>query len=89
MNLLNLFVPIILIIDITFGSIPISDYWASGVGGKTQPYNLIDTDPTCWYEGTCPMFPPGGKLSAFPNSEEKFQHLLHNLYVYSLYILFI
>ena len=26
------------------------------------------------------MFPPGGELSVFPNSEEKFQHLLFNLH---------
>ena len=70
-----LFLPLIV-----YGGYPISDPNAATIGGKTQPYNLIDTDPSCFYEGICPMFPPGGRLSAFPNSEEKFQHLLHNLH---------
>eukprot|EP00484_Ammonia_sp_Unknown_P030926 CAMPEP_0197024200 /NCGR_PEP_ID=MMETSP1384-20130603/4811_1 /TAXON_ID=29189 /ORGANISM="Ammonia sp." /LENGTH=912 /DNA_ID=CAMNT_0042452547 /DNA_START=130 /DNA_END=2868 /DNA_ORIENTATION=+ len=53
---------------------------SSGKVADNLPYNLIDVDPICWYRGWCPCFPPGGEYSAFPNSEEKFQQILHNLH---------
>jgi len=68
------------IVDMCFASIPISDPTLSYVDRASMMYNLIDVDPACWYNGYCPMFPPGGELSVFPNSEEKFQQILHNLH---------
>ena len=44
------------------------------------PYNMIDAFPSCYWRGLCPMFHPGGELSSFPNSEEKVQHLMHNMF---------
>ena len=44
------------------------------------PYNMIDAFPSCHWRGLCPMFPPGGELSAFPNSEEKYKHVMHNMF---------
>merc|ERR550525_1867537 len=70
-------------IHVSHGGWPISDPNApSGTPNikDTAKYNLIDADPSCFHEGVCPMFPPGGQLSAFPNSEEKYQQFLHNLH---------
>ena len=44
------------------------------------PYNMIDAYPSCHWRGICPMFPPGGQLSAFPNSEEKAQQIFKNMF---------
>ena len=44
------------------------------------PYNMVDAFPSCYWRGVCPMFPPGGELSSFPNSEEKVQHIMHNMF---------
>jgi len=57
----------------------------SGTHGRSAqitrvPYNMIDAYPSCYARGLCPMFQPGGELSAFPNSEEKAQQLLHNMF---------
>ena len=63
----------------TKGSAPISDFEDDEIP-SWYPYNLIETDVSCYKVGVCPMFPPGGELSVFPNSEEKFQHALHNMH---------
>ena len=55
--------------------------WNWEGGAKVPvPYNMVDVCPSCYWRGVCPMFPPGGELSAFPNSEEKWQHLIHNMF---------
>ena len=69
----------------TYGSAPISDFESSTIPAW-YPYNLIETDVSCYKVigdnggPLCPMFPPGGRLSVFPNSQEKFQHALHNMH---------
>ena len=72
---ITVFIVIYLISTVVYGGIPISnsldDTWS-------RVYNLIDTDPRCYYNGICPMFEPGSKLAAFPNSEEKQQGIMHN-----------
>eukprot|EP01083_Nonionella_stella_P171133 583835_1 len=71
-----------LLFSIVYGGLPIS-YPGEGIKhpiSELVPYNLIDTNPSCYARGLCPMFPPGGRLSAFPNSEEKYQMILHNLW---------
>eukprot|EP01084_Bolivina_argentea_P232232 391455_1 len=80
MFLLQYCLAISLITSITFGGYPISNPHSTTLEDKTTPYNLIDTDPSCFHQEICPMFPPGGELSSFPNSEEKFQQLLGNLH---------
>eukprot|EP01084_Bolivina_argentea_P158397 275921_1 len=74
-----LFLIVSQITNIVFSGYPIS-YPNDLTRTRIPPYNLIDTDPSCWYEGVCPMFPPGGELSIFPNHEEKWQHILHNIH---------
>eukprot|EP01083_Nonionella_stella_P089890 251031_1 len=71
-----------LFVHAVHGGLPVS---YPGVGNEdfgdgSVPYNMIDTNPSCYERGICPMFPPGGRLSAFPNSEEKVQHIIHNLF---------
>ena len=80
MEILSLLLSLLTLFKITNGSVPISDYFSSSMPVSRPPYNLIDADPSCWYEGLCPMFPPGGKLSVFPNNEEKYQQLLANMH---------
>ena len=63
----------------THGSAPISAFEDTKIP-DWYPYNLIETDVSCYKAGICPMFPPGGELSVFPNSEEKFQMALHNMH---------
>eukprot|EP01083_Nonionella_stella_P181435 649962_1 len=76
------FLLLLFIINIVYGGLPVS-YPGEGIQhpiSEIVPYNLIDTNPSCYDRGFCPMFYPGGRLSSFPNSEEKFQMLLHNLW---------
>eukprot|EP01083_Nonionella_stella_P121588 365379_1 len=70
---------VLLLFNIVYGGLPIS-YPNQGPTQQAIPYNLIDANPSCFERGICPMFPPGGRLSAFPNSEEKYQMILHNLH---------
>ena len=41
------------------GSLPISFPYDWEATHGQPPYNLIDTDPICYYGGYCPMFFPG------------------------------
>ena len=73
------------LVRLTYQSAPISDFGSPTIPAW-YPYNLIETDVSC-YKVTgntnsplCPMFPPGGRLSVFPNSEEKFHHALFNMH---------
>ena len=55
---------IVLNIHVSQGGWPISDPTVAKKSGwpnvkQSAQYNLIDADPSCWYEGVCPMFPPG------------------------------
>eukprot|EP01083_Nonionella_stella_P098909 278198_1 len=76
MDTTHLLISIWLIPTSVFSGYPLSDPYD---GSKNTPYNLIDTNPQCFWEGTCPFF-PGGAISTFPNSEERFQHILHNMH---------
>eukprot|EP01083_Nonionella_stella_P273569 928068_1 len=73
----------VLLFEIVYGGIPVS---IPGIGHNKQypmvvPYNLIDTNASCYHRGLCPeLFKPGGRLGSFPNSEEKYQMLLQNLF---------
>eukprot|EP01083_Nonionella_stella_P303067 1047587_1 len=75
-------IALLLAFNIVYGGLPIS-HPGEGIKhpiSELMPYNLIDANPSCYARGLCPMFPPGGRLSAFPNSEEKYQMILHNLW---------
>eukprot|EP01083_Nonionella_stella_P009616 27610_1 len=79
-NIIHLLVIILFIPLLVFSGYPLSDpYNGLGMNGKILPYNLIDTNPKCFWNGACP-FRPGGALGTFPNSEERFQHILHNMH---------
>eukprot|EP01084_Bolivina_argentea_P111289 198625_1 len=67
-----------LLIDLVSSSIPVSD--PTNADWKlNRVYNMIDTDPYCWTLGHCP-FEPGSKIGVFPNSEERMQHQMHNMF---------
>eukprot|EP01083_Nonionella_stella_P186139 680670_1 len=61
---------------LVFSGYPISD---PDTHSYDVPYNLIDTDPECFWSSACP-FAPGSAWGTFPNSEERFQHILHNMH---------
>ena len=42
-------------------------------------YNLIDTNPECYDLGLCFYGYPGSNNSIHPNSEERTQHIFHNI----------
>lgn len=78
--MMNLVLTVVYLIQsaiIVRSSLPISD---PDNPSAVPAYNLIDTKPSCFDQGICPMFPPGGQWSVFPNAEEKYQHLLFNLH---------
>ena len=75
----------ILLIVITYITYIVNSGWPITEPNSTRwstrvPYNMIDAFPSCYWRGICPMFYPGGELSAFPNSEEKVQHIMHNMF---------
>lgn len=57
-------------------------YWLISVSlviSGNDEYNLIDTNPICYDLGLCEYGYPGGNYSIHPNSEERTQHLFHNM----------
>ena len=46
---------------------------------NSNEYNLIDTNPICYDLELCEYGYPGGNHSIHPNSEERTQHLFHNI----------
>ena len=70
----------LLLPNLVYCALPVSypDDWENTHG--QPPYNLVDTDPNCYYDDHCPMFYPGGQWSAFPNSEEKTLMIIQNMH---------
>eukprot|EP01083_Nonionella_stella_P293770 999028_1 len=75
----TIIITLVMTIGVAFAGYPISIPFTNDTTHRVA-YNLIDTDPSCYHRGFCPNFYPGGKLSTFPNSEEKYQHILHNMF---------